>query len=114
MLGVHYELIGSASDKHLHPKRGFLRKLVSGMRPKIMNGAYQWIPTPQRQGQIKPRMEALIVNHVRGEVLYLAEDCPNGLELPKRMPQSGAPEGKQLYGAIQFFGVRGNEAIRDY
>jgi hypothetical protein len=111
---VHYELIGSAADKHLHPKRGFLRELISGMRPKIMNGAYQGIPAPQRQSQIKPWMEALIVNHVRGEVSYLAEDCPNGFELPKRLPQSGASEGKHLYGAIQFFGVKANEPIRKY
>jgi hypothetical protein len=114
MLGVYYELIGATAEKHLNPKRGFLRELVPGMRPKIMDGAYQWIPAPQRQGQIKPRMEALIVHHVRSEVLYLAEDCPNGFELPKRLPQSGTPEGKQPYGIIQFFGVRSNEPIRKY
>jgi len=111
---MYYELISAAADKHLNPKRRLLRKLVTGMRPKIMHGAYQRIPTPQRQRQVKPGMKALIVNHVRCEIFYLTENSPNGLELSKRLAQPGTLEGKQLYGGIQFFSVRSSESFRQY
>jgi hypothetical protein len=54
---------------------------------------------PQRQSQIEQGMKSLIVDHVGREGLYLAKDSPNRLKLAKRLPQSGASEGKQLYGA---------------
>jgi hypothetical protein len=111
---MHYELISAPADKHLSPKRSFLRKLVTRMRPKIMHRAYQRIPAPQRQGQIKPEMEALIVNDVRCEAFDLVENSPNGLELWDGLAQSGTSEGKQLYGGIQFFGVSSSESIRQY
>src|SRR5258708_1822494 len=111
---MHYQLIGAAAEKHLDPKRGFLRKLVTGMRPKIMNGAHQRVLAPHRQGQIKPRMKALIVNHVRCEICDRAENSPNGLELPKGLAQPGTLEGKQLYGGIQLFNVRSDEPVREY
>jgi hypothetical protein len=76
-----------------------------------MNSAYQRIAPPQGQGQIKPRVEALIVNHVRRELLDPAKDLPNGEELPNGLPQSGALEGKQADSAIQFFNVRSRKPI---
>jgi hypothetical protein len=91
---MHNELVGTPSEKHLKPKRSFLRKLVSRMRPEVVNGTYQRIAPPQGQGQIKPRVESLIVNHVRRKLLYPAKNLPNREELATGLPQSGALEGK--------------------
>jgi hypothetical protein len=59
-------------------------------------------------------MQALVVNYVGSELCYPAENFPNRQELPKRLPQSGFLEEKQLYGAIQCFAVWSHEPIRHY
>jgi hypothetical protein len=59
-------------------------------------------------------MQALIVNHVRCEILDLAENSPNGLELPKGLAKSGTLEGNEMYGGAQFFSMRSSESLRQY
>jgi hypothetical protein len=39
-------------------------------------------------------METLIMNDIWSEIFYRAEYFPDGLELPKRLPQSGIAERK--------------------
>jgi hypothetical protein len=59
----------------------------------------------QGQGQVKPQMDTLVVDHIRREVFNRAKDCPNRSELPARLSDPVRREGEQSHGIIQFCGM---------
>src|SRR5207302_7006535 len=95
MLGVHDNLVRTPPRKHFNPKRRLLREPVSGMRAKIMNRKHQRIPVPRPKRQIKPYMEALVVDHLRRECCDLPHHRSNGSKLPQGLPQPGIRIRKQ-------------------
>jgi hypothetical protein len=84
------------------------------MRLEIMDRKYEWIPMPQSERQIKPRMETLVVDYVRREVTNLPHDGPDRSELPQGLPESGTPEGKQPHVVVQFLFVRVSKTVRQH
>ena len=112
ILRVDDQLIGATPGKHLDPQRGLLRKAVARVGFEVVNCKNERIPTQQGQRQVKPKVGALIVDHIWCKIVNPLTNAANSPELLYGVPEPRTLERKKAHLVAELGGVRLGQAVR--